>query len=93
MFEVNNKETKTTSMTSFSCLYCWLWTYFTSCSSVSAVDLEQVSTGGVISFKQIALYVWWTSDDRSYLISLKIIIKKQPSIRVFRVVVDLVDSW
>ena len=30
---------------------------------------EQVATGGFISFKQIVLYVWWTSDDRSYSIS------------------------
>ena len=39
----------------------------TLCSNVSVV--EQVIIGGIISFKQIALYVWWTSDDRSYLIS------------------------
>ena len=31
------------SMTSFWCLYCKLWTYFTPCSSVSIVNFEQVN--------------------------------------------------
>ena len=33
------------------------------------VFVEQVITGGVISFKQIVLHVWWTLDDQPYLIS------------------------
>ena len=35
MFKVNNKDTKTTSITSF-------WIYFTLFSGVSIVDFEQV---------------------------------------------------
>ena len=35
MFKVYNKDTRTTSVTSFWCLYCKLWTYSTPCSSVS----------------------------------------------------------
>ena len=31
------------SMTSFQCLYCWLWTKFTHCFDVSIVDLEQIN--------------------------------------------------
>ena len=45
MFKVNNKETRTMSMTSFWFLYCLLWIYFTHCSSVSIVDFEQVNVG------------------------------------------------
>ena len=61
LFKVNNRNTRT-----------WyaIWlklTLKTLCSSVS--DVEQVIIGGVIPFKQTMLYVWWTSDDRSYLIS------------------------
>ena len=37
-----NKDIRTESMTSFWCLYCWLWTYFSSCSSVSIVVFEHV---------------------------------------------------
>ena len=50
MFKVNNKDTKTTPMASFWCLYRLLWTYFTSYSSVSIVNFEQVNAGwGVFS--------------------------------------------
>ena len=42
MFKANNKNTSwTTTMTSFWCLYCSLWTYFIPFSSVSIVDFEQ----------------------------------------------------
>ena len=37
MFRVNNKDTRTTSLTS----------YFTQCSDVSTVDFEQVNAGWV----------------------------------------------
>ena len=40
MLQVSNKDTRTTSMTLFWCLYCELWTYFTSFSSVSIFDFE-----------------------------------------------------
>ena len=43
MFKVNNKETRTTPMALFWCLYCYLWTYFTPCSSVSIVNFEHVN--------------------------------------------------
>ena len=43
MFRVNNKDTRTTSLASFWCLCCLLWTYFTPCSSVSIVNFEQVN--------------------------------------------------
>ena len=44
LFRVNNKDTRTTSMT-FWCLYRWLLTGFTHCSGVSIADTEQVNTG------------------------------------------------
>ena len=47
MFQVNNKDTRTTPMTSFWCLYCKLETYFTPCPSVSIVNLEHVIAGWV----------------------------------------------
>ena len=43
MFKVNNKDTRTTPLTSFWCLYCQFWTYFTPCSCVSIVNFEQVN--------------------------------------------------
>ena len=45
MFKVNNKDTRTTPVASFWCLYCQLWTYFIPCSSVCIVNCEQVNTG------------------------------------------------
>ena len=41
--KVNNKNSKTTSLTSFWCLYCKLWTYFTPLSSVFIIYFEQVN--------------------------------------------------
>ena len=40
MLQVSNKDTRTTSVTLFWCLYCEPWTYFTSFSSVSIFDFE-----------------------------------------------------
>ena len=42
--KVNNEDTRTT-MASFWCLYCYLWTDFTPCSGVSIADCEQVNAG------------------------------------------------
>ena len=33
LFKFKNEDITTTSMTSFSCLHCCLWTYFTFCSN------------------------------------------------------------
>ena len=49
MFKVNNKDTRTTSVTSFWCLYCQFWTYFTPFFSVSIVDVQQVIVCWVFS--------------------------------------------
>ena len=43
MFRVNNKDTRTMSITSFWCLHCKLSTYSTTFSSVSSVDFELVN--------------------------------------------------
>ena len=43
LFKVNSNITKTNSMTSFLCLYCYLWTYFVPFSNVPMVDFEQVN--------------------------------------------------
>ena len=42
-FRVNNIYTETMSLTSFGCLYYWLWTYFTLFPSVFIVDFQQVN--------------------------------------------------
>ena len=42
MFKINNKDSRTT-LTSFSCIYCELRTYFTHFSSVCIVDFEQAN--------------------------------------------------
>ena len=46
MFKVNNKNTKTTLLTSFWCFCCYLWTHFM--FNVSIVDFEQVNVSWVI---------------------------------------------
>ena len=62
MFKFNNRNTRTRCeicskstiktqerrLVSFWCLYCWLWTDFTPCYSVSIVNFEQVNAGWVI---------------------------------------------
>ena len=45
LLKVNKKDTRTTPMASFWCLYSWFWTYFTTCSRVSIVKFEHVITG------------------------------------------------
>ena len=45
MFKVNNENIRTTSMTSFWCFHCKLWTYFTPFSSVSIVNFQHVIAG------------------------------------------------
>ena len=48
MFKVDNKDTRTTPLVSFQCLYCYLWTYFTPCC-VYFVDFEEVNADWVSS--------------------------------------------
>ena len=48
-FKVNNKNTKTTSLTSFWYFYCQLWTYFTAFFSISLVEFEHVNVSLVVS--------------------------------------------
>ena len=63
MFKVNNKDTRTTPLASFWCLYCWFWTYFTPCSSVSTVIFEHVIAGWVdcliIVYLLIVIFETW----------------------------------
>ena len=42
MFKINDKYTKTTTVTSFWCLYSLLWSYYPPFSIVSNVDFGQV---------------------------------------------------
>ena len=62
--QINHKDIKTTSMTSFWCLYCWLLTYFTPFSSVSIVDFEQVNVSwntlkiSLTFFRLICPFIW-----------------------------------
>ena len=48
LFKFNNKDNTTTSMTSFCCLYCQLWTDFTHFSDVFIVTLNKLNAGWVI---------------------------------------------
>ena len=43
MFEVNNKDTRTTSMMLFWCFYCQLLTYFTSFPKIFIVNFELIN--------------------------------------------------
>ena len=92
MFKVNNKDTKKTPVsilyppktpekvwkTSFWCLYCSLWTYFTLCSSVSIVNFEQVSAGWEsykkdkhIRYKYLSLYQIFICNPQNKIIFTK----------------------
>ena len=42
MFNVNSKDTRTTSLASFFCLYCYLWIYSKPFSSTFIADFEYV---------------------------------------------------
>ena len=57
MFKINNKDTRTTLLASVWCLYSYLWTYFTSCSSVSVVNFEHVIAGVVKYFNSPKLWL------------------------------------
>ena len=48
MFKVNSKDTRTTLLAPFWCLYCQLWTLLTPCSSVSIVNFEHVIADWVV---------------------------------------------
>ena len=54
LFNVTKKDTRMTSLMSFWCLYCKLWTDFIHCSGVSIVDFEQVNTRWVCIFRYLA---------------------------------------
>ena len=47
MFKVNDKDIRTTSMSSFWCLHYLLWTYFTPFTCVSTIEFEQVNNSWV----------------------------------------------
>ena len=47
MSKVSNKDIRTTPLMSFCCFYCYLWTFFTPCSSISVVRFVQVNAGRV----------------------------------------------
>ena len=84
MFKVNNKYTKTTWLTSFWCLYCWLWKYFKPFCSVSLIDFERVFVCWV--FEHLVSFEEKSNDPISIKIIQSIIrshfqkyLQKQPS--------------
>ena len=58
MFEVNNKNVRMTSLTSFLCFYRHLWTYFASFPSVAIVSFEHVNVNwvGTSFLPRVALF-------------------------------------
>ena len=83
-FKVNNRNTRTWCEISLKLTIKTPW------SNVSII--EQVIISVVISLTKIMLYVRWTADYRSYLLSLKIETEQRSS-RVRRVLLHFVDSW
>ena len=59
MFKVTNKDTRTTSLTSFWYLYYQIWIDFLHCSDVPIVDIEQVNIGWVLSGICLAEIFFW----------------------------------
>ena len=47
LLKVDNKDTKTSSLTSFWCLYCYLWIDFTLCFVIFVIDFQQLNAGWV----------------------------------------------
>ena len=47
LFRIKNKDTRTTLFKSLCCLYCQLWTDFTTTSSVPVLDFQQVNPNRV----------------------------------------------
>ena len=45
MFKVNNKDTRTTPLVSFWCLYCYLLTHSIPCYNVFIINFEDVIAG------------------------------------------------
>ena len=52
-FKCSNKNTRTTSLTLFWCLYCWLQRDFTGCFDVCIVDFKQVNAAWVVKILAI----------------------------------------
>ena len=55
MFIVNNKDIRTTSVTSFWCLYCYLWTHYKLFFNVFIVNFENASVCWVL-FQQRSVF-------------------------------------
>ena len=64
MLKVHNKDFRAMPRALFWCLYCWLWTYFTSCSSVSIVNFEHTVT----SWEAIE---WWSKFDKYFAVIIR----------------------
>ena len=45
LFIINDKDTKTTSNDIILVFFCWLWTDFINCPTVSTADFDQVNSG------------------------------------------------
>ena len=75
LFKVNNKDTRTTSMTSFWCLYRQLWKDFTYSSGVSIVDFEQVKAGWDIN-----PFMHWSRGLESISLKIMFIFRKKSNL-------------
>ena len=51
MFQVNNKDSRATSLMLLWCPYCWLWMYFATFSSLSIINIERVNVCWVSGVK------------------------------------------
>ena len=69
-FKVNNKITRTTSLTLFWCFYYLLYAHFTYFSSVSIIDFEQLNVSWVVG--SVHMENTETSDDRTIESFLKL---------------------
>ena len=65
-----------TPLTSFWCLYCQLWTYFTPCFSALILNFEQVNAGWVSSQDTRGKFYSWRHDVDSWLHVVRRVILK-----------------
>ena len=79
MFKVNNKDSITTSMTSFCCLYCWLWTCFIPFPSISIVEFEHISLLGCAYILEHHWLHWWEINHNP---KIQPVLKMYPAFRI-----------
>ena len=86
MFKVNNNDTGKTQLANCWCPYCYLWTHFTPCSSVSIVNFEQVNADWVNIDHTFHWAVWLSVKTIQFTANPKIgLYQNSDRIKIYRI--------